>query len=267
MAYYGLAYPTFAKLNEATGTYSNGFRMGKAVDVDIVVNYNEAKQPGDNVTAEVVKEFKDGTIALGVTTVPVAAYNQTFGHEVTTTESSTKIVDKTDDLGNYMGVGLVKAEIVDGVRKFIAIWVHKTLFAEAGEKATTKGENITFQTPTLNGTIMALPSKEWRERVIFNTEAEALAYIDAKAGITAKCATPVADIASGTYPAAQTVSLTAGAGEAIYYTTNGTTPSETNGTLYAAPIAVNASLAIRAIATKNGSSNSDIAVYEYIITV
>ena len=266
MAYYGLAYPTFAKLDTATNTYSNGFRMGKAVSINITINENEAKQAGDNITAEIVKEFKDGTIALGVTTIPIAAYNTVFGHKVTTTESSTTIEDKTDDLSNYVGVGIVKAELVDGVRSYIAIWIRKALFTETGESANTGGENITFQVPTINGTIIALADKHWRDRVIFNSEEAAIAYINDRAGITAKCTTPTSNVESDTYATAQTVTLTAGAGEAIHYTTNGTTPSATNGTLYSTPITVSASQGIKAIATKAGNSDSDISSFEYIIT-
>ena len=185
MAYIGLAYPTFAKLDPATNTYSNGFRMGKAVDVNINVNWNEAQLPGDNVIAETAKEFKNGTIDLGITTIPVTAYSSVFGHEVNTDAETgvITIVDKTDDVPGYVGVGLVKQEIVDGVKSHIAMWLKKCLFTETGESATTKGENISFQTPKLSGVVMALDDKSWRERKIFKTEAEAIAYINEQAGI------------------------------------------------------------------------------------
>lgn len=183
MAYIGLAYPTIAKLDPATNVYSDGFRMGKAVSVNISTNYNEANLPGDNVIAETVKEFRDGAIDLGVTTIPVAAYETVFGHTVTEGEDGTVIVDKTDDVPNYVGVGLVKEELVDGKKSYIGMWIKKVLFTESGENATTKGETITFQTPTITGTVLALDDKTWRERKIFDNEADAIAYIDEQAGI------------------------------------------------------------------------------------
>lgn len=184
MAYIGLAYPTIAKLDPTTNTYSDGFRMGKAVSVNITTNYNEANLPGDNVIAESVKEFRDGTINLGITTIPIEAYETVFGHAVTEGEDGTLIVDKTDDAPNYVGVGLVKEELVDGVKSYIAMWIKKVLFTESGENAQTKGETISFQTPTITGTILALDDKTWRERKIFDNEADAIAYIDEWAGIT-----------------------------------------------------------------------------------
>lgn len=190
MAYIGLAYPTIAKLDPATDTYSDGFRMGKAVSVNISTNYNEANLPGDNVIAETVKEFRDGAIDLGVTTIPVTAYETVFGHEVTEGEDGTVIVDKTDDVPNYVGVGLVKEELVDGVKSYIAMWIKKVLFTESGENATTKGETISFQTPTITGTVLALADKTWRERKIFEAEADAIAYIDEQAGIVVEPVEP-----------------------------------------------------------------------------
>lgn len=183
MAYIGLAYPTIAKLNPETNTYSNGFRMGKAVSVNITTNYNEANLTGDNVIAETVKEFRNGTIDLGITTIPIEAYSTVFGHTVTTGEDGTLIIDKTDDVPNYVGVGLLKEELVDGKKSYIAMWIYKVLFTESGESATTKGETISFQTPTITGTIMALDNKQWRERKIFEEEADAIAYLNEKANI------------------------------------------------------------------------------------
>lgn len=185
MAYIGLAYPTFAKLDPEANTYSDGFRMGKAVSTSINVNYNEAKLAGDNIIAEETKEFRDGTMDLGITTIPIEAYSTVFGHEVTKVEDKgTKIVDKTDDVPNYVGVGLVKEELVDGKKSYIAMWFKKCLFTESGESAQTKGETITFQTPTITGSILALDDKTWRERFVFDKESDAIEYINEQAGIT-----------------------------------------------------------------------------------
>lgn len=183
MAYIGLAYPTIAKLDPNTNTYSNGFRMGEAVSVNITTNYNEANLTGDNIIVETVKEFRNGTIDLGITTIPIEAYSAVFGHQVTETEDGTSIIDKTDDVPNYVGVGLVKEELVKGKKSYIAMWIKKVLFTETGENATTKGETISFQTPTITGTVMALDDKTWRERKIFANEEDAIAYISEKAGI------------------------------------------------------------------------------------
>jgi hypothetical protein len=76
---------------------------------------------------------------------------------------------------------------------------------------------------------------------------------------------PVLSPSPGTYPAAQTVTITDGtAGTTIYYTTDGTTPTSSSE-IYSAPIAVNASETVQAIAGETGYNNSPVAGGTYTI--
>lgn len=71
--------------------------------------------------------------------------------------------------------------------------------------------------------------------------------------------------APGTYVTAQSVTLTDDTnGATIYYTTNGTTPTHAS-TAYSAPIAVNATETIKAIASASGLSDSGVASATYNI--
>ena len=75
-----------------------------------------------------------------------------------------------------------------------------------------------------------------------------------------KCANPVFSPGSGNFDRPQSVTLTYSTpGSQIRYTTNGTTPTESTGTLFSNPIQVNTSLTIKAIAFKTGFTNSDIS--------
>ncbi|MFA6127554.1 MAG: chitobiase/beta-hexosaminidase C-terminal domain-containing protein [Bacteroidales bacterium] len=79
-----------------------------------------------------------------------------------------------------------------------------------------------------------------------------------------KCATPVFSPAPGSFERPQSVTLScATPGSAIRYTTNGTTPDATNGTLYSAPVQVNTSLTLKAVAFLAGFDNSDLAEGRY----
>jgi N-acetylneuraminic acid mutarotase len=78
---------------------------------------------------------------------------------------------------------------------------------------------------------------------------------------------PVFSPAVGTYTSAQSVTLTdSTAGAAIYYTTNGTTPSASS-TLYSGAITVSATETIEAIAVASGFSNSAVATGTYTINL
>jgi len=84
------------------------------------------------------------------------------------------------------------------------------------------------------------------------------------AGYIIKCANPTFSPVAGTYSTFQTVSLNSlTSGASIRYTTDGNDPSSTNGTIYTAPFNVNATLLVKAIAYKAGTTNSDISNGNY----
>lgn len=79
-------------------------------------------------------------------------------------------------------------------------------------------------------------------------------------------ATPVATPGAGAVAADTTVTLScATAGATIYYTTNGTTPTSSS-TAYTTAITVSTAMVIKAIAVKDGMSNSAVLTAEYTIS-
>jgi sugar lactone lactonase YvrE len=81
-------------------------------------------------------------------------------------------------------------------------------------------------------------------------------------------ALPVFSPVAGTYAGAQSVTITsATAGASIRYTTDGSNPSETLGTLYTIAVPVNATATLKAIAYKSGLADSTVATAVYIINI
>ena len=73
--------------------------------------------------------------------------------------------------------------------------------------------------------------------------------------------------AAGTFTTTQTVSITtAKTDDKINYTTDGSTPSATVGTLYTGPITVAATTTVKAIAFKDGDTSSSVVTAVYTIT-
>jgi len=82
-------------------------------------------------------------------------------------------------------------------------------------------------------------------------------------------ATPTFSPAAGTYTSIQKVSLTdATTGAAIYYTTDGSTPTEQSTVFSAAsPITVSTTMTINAIALASGDTNSNVATATYTVNL
>jgi len=81
-----------------------------------------------------------------------------------------------------------------------------------------------------------------------------------------QAAAPVFSPACGTNATAQTVSITSPtSGATIRYTTDGSTPSETAGTIYSGPVNIASSLTLKAIAYEAGFNDSEITSAAYTI--
>ena len=79
-------------------------------------------------------------------------------------------------------------------------------------------------------------------------------------------AAPSFNPVGGTYATTQNVTITsATSGATIRYTTNGTTPTSTVGTVYSAPVAISATSTLQAIAYKSGMTDSTITSATYTI--
>jgi alpha-galactosidase len=79
-------------------------------------------------------------------------------------------------------------------------------------------------------------------------------------------AAPTFSPAGGTYTSSQTVTITSStSGASIRYTTDGSTPSETAGTIYSSPVSVATTTTLKAIAYKSGMTDSTVASAAYTI--
>ena len=99
---------------------------------------------------------------------------------------------------------------------------------------------------------------------ITNSDSETDPTITITKKALVQLAAPTFSPAGGTFTSAQNVTISAAEGAKIYYTTNKTVPT-TSSTEYSGPITVNETTTIRAIAVKDGYTNSEIAEATYTI--
>jgi hypothetical protein len=85
-------------------------------------------------------------------------------------------------------------------------------------------------------------------------------------GTVTQVAAPSFSPPAGTYTSAQSVTITsATSGASIRYTTDGSTPTSTTGTLYSTPVSISVTTTLKAIAYKSGMSDSSVATGVYTI--
>ena len=176
MANVGLRKPFVAKYNRATKSYSDGFKYSHAVQFQINPNYAEASLYGDDAQQEYEKQFINAAITLGTTGTPLKAASTMFGHQVDFEKR--KVVYKATDEANYIGMGITGVEKVDGVTQYIALIILCAKFADSAESYQTKGDQLQFNTPSITGNaIVANDDGEWKITEVFDTEAEAEAFV------------------------------------------------------------------------------------------
>jgi hypothetical protein len=126
-------------------------------------------------------------------------------------------------------------------------------------------------TPSTSSTLYSGPftvsSNETVEAIAAAANYNNSPVVSATYTITPPAASPVFSVAPGQYTSVQTVAISdATPGAAIYYTTNGSTPT-TASALYTGPITVGATQTIGAVALANGDSLSQVASATYTITL
>jgi hypothetical protein len=101
----------------------------------------------------------------------------------------------------------------------------------------------------------------------FNWNTHIASFKFSSCGASGTVATPTFTPPAGSYSSAQPVTIsTTTAGASIRYTTDGSTPSSTVGTVYVSPVVVSSSLTLKAIAYKTGMTDSTVASGVYTIS-
>ncbi len=150
MATIGLDKLYYAPITEnANGdeTYGTPVQLAKAISAELSVELNEAILYADDGRAESVKEFKSGTISLNVDGLGYANAAALLGCEV---DENGVLISRGEDNPAYVAIGF-RARKANG--KYRYFWLYRVQFAIPGTSLATKGDSITFSTPTIEGTI------------------------------------------------------------------------------------------------------------------
>jgi phi13 family phage major tail protein len=151
MATIGLDRLYYAKITENENgeeTYDTPVPLAKAITAELSVELAEATLYADDGAAEVVKEFQSGTLTLGVADIGVAAAEVLTG---ATLDDNKVLISTSEDGGAPVAIGF-RAKKANG--KYRYFWLYRVKFGIPATNLQTKGDSITFSTPTIEGTVM-----------------------------------------------------------------------------------------------------------------
>lgn len=151
MATIGLDKLYYAKITEdenGNETYASPVQLAKAMTADLSVELAEATLYADDGASEIVKEFKNGTLSLGVDDIGASVASDLTG---ATIDANGVVVSASEDGGEPVAVGF-RAKKSNGKYKYY--WLYRVKFGIPATNLATKGDSITFSTPTIEGTIL-----------------------------------------------------------------------------------------------------------------
>lgn len=151
MATIGLDRLYYATITEDTlgeETYGTPTMLAKAINADLSVELTEAILYADDGAAEVVKDFNSGTLTLGVDDIGASVAADLTG---ATTDDNGVLISASENSGAAVAVGFRALKPNGHYRYF---WLYRIKFGLPATNLQTKGESITFSTPTIEGTVM-----------------------------------------------------------------------------------------------------------------
>lgn len=160
MATIGLDKLFYAPITEGENgdeEYGTPVMLAKAMTAELSIELNEATLYADDGAAEIVKEFKSGTLSLGVDDIGVAAAEALTGAKI---DTNGVLISASENDGAPVAVGF-RARKSNGTYRYF--WLYRVKFAVPSTNLTTKGDSIEFSTPPLRGRSCAAIS--WTERM------------------------------------------------------------------------------------------------------
>lgn len=151
MATIGLDKLYYAVIKEdANGdeTYSTPVPLAKAISAELSIELAEATLYADDGASEVVKEFKSGTLSLGVDDIGNSTASDLTGAVI---DKNNVVISVSEGTSSPVAIGF-RAKKSNGKYKYF--WFYRVKFGIPATSLATKGDSITFSTPTIEGTIM-----------------------------------------------------------------------------------------------------------------
>lgn len=149
------------------------------VDVDFYADDHKIDTENSMTGVTLTLELANMTEALEKAMLGYVAESSTAGADLMITDASAP----------FVGCGFYRKERFKGAVSYKCYWVYKVQFNRDSDSTTTKGENLEFQTESVNGDAVGVQLTSAGPIVYYvtnrqETEAGAVAWLKTKAGIT-----------------------------------------------------------------------------------
>lgn len=162
MALVGLKNIHYAKITtdtDSTTTYGTPKKIGNAVSVDINPATQKAALYGDDMAVATATSMGEVTVTLETTDIPLEDQAILLGATIDSVNNT--LTFSSSDVAPYVGIAFESEKHDGGVR---CVKLLKGKFAPSQETINTKGENIEYQVPKIEGTFVARQSDgAWKQ--------------------------------------------------------------------------------------------------------
>lgn len=179
-----LYYAVLAEDDATNGcTYGVKKEIVAPIESKISLENAEGELYGGDQLVESSSEFVKGTLTLGVTDDDDTIFAELLGNATTektlgaTQTKYNEVIQKSTDIGPYVGIGQIVPKIVNGVKKWKAEFLCKTRFKPYGSESKTKGKSLEYSTPSVEATIFATAKNEYEHHATFDKESDAESYL------------------------------------------------------------------------------------------
>lgn len=200
MALIGLKHIVAAPIdndNEAAYGEEPNYKAGMVITRGISLSTTHNREDKEFYADDGLAENDNSTVSTDISITGAEftpeARVMCFG-DVAAKEENVDVFYKSAEITPHLGVGYVTSDVKNGVRTYYGNWIHKMQFGLQGDSAQTRGESTDWQSVTvtgkgfpifLNKAKKVVPGMYARFTEENGGEAAAIAWVDAKAHITA----------------------------------------------------------------------------------
>lgn len=181
-----LQWAPFAATNpepaDSLPNYGTPMNLGALQSVAETLNFSEGEARGDDVRKIYIKEFVDGSLAVGVLELANATASAITGATIDSTQNAKDIHFSANDNAPYGCLGFYIACMKDdGTKYYKGIFYPKVKASMDGRTYNTKQKTIVLDSPKLTFAVDACANGEYRiESDELTTEAAAKTWVNGK---------------------------------------------------------------------------------------